>query len=160
MSKWPRFWFLVFLWIFFSPHVFAEIRIFGLNDFDLGRWVLGAGPLQANSNLCIAVTPPGAPLYQITAYAQGRSNIFELNDAGNNLPYRLFFNDRPRPNGATELFPGQALTSLRARRRGGVNQTQCNRPNANISILISDVDLAQVPAGRYSGTMILIVGPE
>lgn len=160
MSKWPRFWFLVLLWLLLTPPAFAEIRIFGLTDFNLGRWVLGAGPLQANSNLCVAVSPPGAPLYQITANGQSSSNSFVLTNASSLLPYRLFFNDRPEVNGASELIPGQALTSLRARRRGGVNQTQCNRPNANISILISDVDLAQVPAGRYSGTIVLIVGPE
>ncbi len=160
MFKWPRFWFLVVLWLFLVPHAFAEIRIYGLTDFNLGRWVLGAGPLQTNSNLCVSVSPPGAPLYQITANGQSSNSIFVLTNAGSNLPYRLFFNDRPDVNGASELIPGQALTSLTARRRGGVNQTQCNRPNANLSILISDVDLAQASAGRYNGTIILIVGPE
>lgn len=160
MAKQPRFWLLIFLWLCLVPHVFAEIRIFGLTDFDFGTWILGAGPLQANSNLCVTVRPPGAPLYQITAYGQGGSNTFVLSSAGNDLPYRLFYNDRPEPNGATELVPVQVLASLRARRRGGPNQTQCNRTNANISILISDIDLAQVPAGRYSGTIIFIVGPE
>ncbi len=71
----------------------------------------------------------------------------------------MFFNDRPRPNGATELVPGQALGGLRARRRGA-NRNQCNRPNANISILVSDTDLTQMPAGRYSGTVVIVVGPE
>ncbi|MBT8125010.1 MAG: hypothetical protein KJO81_09320 [Gammaproteobacteria bacterium] len=160
MAKQPKIWLLFFLWLCCVPHVFAEIRIFGLTDFDFGRWVLGAGPLQANANLCVTVSPPGAPLYQITAYGAGGNNSFVLTSAGNELPYRLFFNDRARPNGATEFVPGQALISLRARRRGGPNQTQCNRPNANISTLISDVDLAQIPAGRYGGTIILIVGPE
>lgn len=150
---------LVILILFYSTFVYADIRIHGLEDFDFGKWVLGAGPLQANANLCVRVRPPGAPLYQITAFGQGGNNSFVLTNAATNLPYRLFFNDRRRPNGATELVPGQALTSLTARRRGA-NRTQCNRPNANISILISDTDLAQVPAGRYSGTIIFIVGPE
>ena len=160
MSKHSKCLLIMLLFLLLFTVAKADIRIYGLEDFQLGRWVLGAGSVSANANLCVTVTPPGAPLYQITAYGQGGTNIFVLADAGNNLPYRLFYNDRPRPNGATELFPGQALTSLRARRRGGVNQTQCNRPNSNISILISDVDLAQVPAGRYSGTIVLIVGPE
>ncbi len=150
---------VILLLLFSSVSVLAEIRIYGLEDFNLGRWVIGAGPLRANANLCVTVRPPGAPLYQITAYGQGGINTFVLSNAGNTLPYRLFFNDRPRPNGATELVAGRALASLRARRRGR-NQTQCNRPNANISILISDSDLAQMPAGRYTGTVVLIVGPE
>lgn len=160
MAKQPKFWLLTVLWLCCLPYASAEIRIFGLTDFDFGRWVLGAGPLQANANLCVTVRPPGAPVYQITAYGAGSNNSFVLTNTGNELPFRMFYNDRPQPNGATELVPGQALTSLRANRRGGPNQTQCNRPNSNISTLISDIDLAQASAGRYSGTIVLIVGPE
>jgi hypothetical protein len=159
MFKYLKYLLFAFLLLFYSASALADIRIFGLEDFSLGRWVLGAGPLRANANICVTVTPPGAPLYQITAYGQGSGNSFVLSSAGNNLPYRLFFNDRPRSNGAAELTAGRALTSLRARRRGG-NQSQCNRPNANLSILISDSDLQQMPAGRYSGSISIVVGPE
>ncbi len=147
------------LLLFCSASVLADIRIHGLSDIRLGRWVLGAGPLRADTNICVTVRPPGSPLYQVTAYGQGSGNAFVLSSAGYNLPFRMFFNDRPRPNGATELVPGQALVGLRARRRG-TNRIQCNRPNANISILVSDSDLAEMPAGRYSGTIVFVVGPE
>ncbi len=159
MFKYLKCAIVILLLLFNNSFAYAEIRIFGLEDFDFGKWVLGAGPLRANANLCIRVRPPGAPLYQITAFGQGSTNSFVLTNARNDLPYRLFFNDRPRPDGATELVPGQAIRSLSARRRGR-NQVQCNRPNANMSILISDSDLAQVPAGRYSGTIVFIAGPE
>jgi len=140
-----------------STSAYAVIRIYGLEDFNLGRWVIGAGSIRANANICVAVRPPGP--YQITAYGQGPSNAFVLSDAGANLPYRIFFNDRPRPNRAQELVPGQAIGGLRGRRGRGIRR-QCNRPTANISILISDSDLEQMPAGRYRGTIVIVVGPE
>lgn len=133
------------------------MRVFGLQDINLGRWVLGAGPLQSNSNICVSITPP-AP-YQVTAYGSTASNLFTLTNGSDLLPFRMFFNDRPRPNGATELQAGQALGGLRGRAHGQ-NRQQCNRPTANISLLISDSELERASSGRYSGTVIIIVGPE
>ena len=135
----------------------AVIRIYGLEDFNLGRWVIGAGSIRANSTLCVAVRPRGP--YQITAYGQGPGNSFVLTDAGVNLPFRIFYNDRRRPNGAQELTAGQALGGLRARRGSGIRRP-CARPNANITIQISESDLSRLPAGRYSGNLVLVVGPE
>jgi len=153
-----QFWCLLILLLclLLSAVANAAIRIYGLDDFRLGRWVLGAGSLRANANLCVSVRPSGP--YQITAYGQGANNAFVLSNVGDNLPYRMFYNDLPRPNGAQELIAGQALSGLRGRNRG--NQQRCNRPNANISIFISDSDLAQISAGRYSGTIVIVVGPE
>jgi len=148
---------LLLLCLLLSAFAHADIRIYGLEDFNLGRWVIGAGSIRANANLCVAVRPRGP--YQVTAYGQGPGNAFVLTNAGNNLPYRIFFNDRPRPNGAEELNAGQALGGMRGRRGRGIRR-QCNRPTANISILISESDLAQTSAGRYSGTIVIIVGPE
>ncbi|MEM7400407.1 MAG: hypothetical protein AAF304_00495 [Pseudomonadota bacterium] len=135
----------------------AVIRIYGLQDFNLGRWVLGAGSIRANANLCVAVRPRGP--YQITAYGQGSGNSFVLSDAGVNLPFRVFYNDRRRPNGAQELNPGQALGGLRARRGSGIRRP-CGRPNANITVLVAESNLSQLPAGRYRGSLVLVVGPE
>ena len=135
----------------------AVIRIYGLEDFNLGRWVLGAGSIRANANLCVAVRPRGP--YQITVFGQGSGNSFVLTDAGVNLPFRVFYNDRQRPNGAREIRPGQALGGLRARRGSGIRRP-CSRPNANITVLIEESNLSQLPAGRYRGSLVLVVGPE
>lgn len=148
---------LLALLLLFSSSAYAVIRIYGLEDFNLGRWVIGAGSIRANANICVAVRPRGP--YQITAYGQGSSNAFVLSDAGVSLPYRIFFNDRPRPNGAQELVPGQTLRGLRGRRGQGIRRA-CSRPTANISVLVSDSDLQQLPAGRYRGTIVIVVGPE
>jgi len=137
--------------------VHADIRIYGLEDFDLGRWVLGAGSINSSANICVAVRPRGP--YQITAYGQGPSNAFVLLNAGNTLPYRMFFNDRPRRNGAEELIAGQVLGGLRGRRGRGIRRA-CNRPTANITIRIEESDLQQATAGSYSGTILIVVGPE
>lgn len=157
MTKHLNCWLLLITLFCFPPILFSEMRVFGLQDINLGRWVLGAGPLQSNSNICVSITPP-AP-YQVTAYGSTASNLFTLTNGSDLLPFRMFFNDRPRPNGATELQAGQALGGLRGRRHGQ-NRQQCNRPTANISLLISDSELERASSGRYSGTVIIIVGPE
>lgn len=157
MTKQLHCWlFLVFL-IWFPSILLSEMRVFGLQNFNLGRWALGAGSLQANSNICVSISPP-AP-YQVTAYGSTASNVFTLTNGNEFLPYRMFFNDRPGTNGATELQAGQALGGLRGRRHGQ-NRQQCNRPTANVSIFVSDTDLEQAASGRYSGTVIIVVGPE
>ncbi len=145
------------LLLLFSAPIHADIRLFGLEDFNFGKWVLGAGSLSANRNVCVAVRPRGP--YQVTAFGVGQANAFVLSNAGNTLPIKVLFNDRARPNGAIELVAGKPTGGLRGRRQG-INQAQCRRPRANISIQISESDLERVPAGNYNGTIILIVGPE
>lgn len=157
MTRHLKCWLLLVLWICCPASLFADIRIFGLVDFDLGKWVIGAGPLRQSSNICVSVRPRGP--YQVTAFGSGGASAFALSNGADVLPYRIFFNDRPRPNGATELLPSQVLGGLRGRRRG-ILRNQCNRPTANISILISDTDLGQMSAGRYSGRLVIVVGPE
>ena len=148
--------YLLILLLISSP-INADIRLYGLEDFNFGKWVLGAGSLSANANVCVAVRPRGP--YQITAYGEGQSSAFVLINAGNALPFRVLFNDRPRPNGALELVAGKPTGGLRGKTRG-MNQTQCRGPNANIGVQISESDLERAPAGNYRGTIILIVGPE
>ncbi len=147
----------VLLLLFCITSAQAVIRIYGLEDFSLGRWVTGSGSIRASSNMCIAVRPRGP--YQITAYGQGPSNAFILSDAGVHLPFRIFFNDRPRPNGAQELLAGQTLGGLRGRRGQGIRRA-CSRPTANVSVFISDAELTGLPAGRYRGSIVFVVGPE
>lgn len=140
-----------------STFAFAEILIHGLEDFNLGRWVVGAGSISADSALCVAISPQGP--YQITVYGQGPGNEFVLSDAGVNVPIRMFYSDRQAADRAEELQPGRTLGGLRARRGNSVRRP-CSRPNANISVLIAESDLTQLPAGRYQGNIVMIVGPE
>lgn len=157
MAKHLKCWLLIIFLLCCPTVLFSEIRVYGLQDFNLGRWMLGSGPLRSNLNICISVRPP-AP-YQVTAFGSGSTNAFTLTNGRDTLSYRVFFNDRPRPNGATELQAGQALGGLRGRRRG-IRQRVCNRPTANISIFVSNTNLERSSAGRYSGTVIIVVGPE
>ena len=157
MSKNNIGYLLTTILVFYSQPIFAEIIIFGLEDFKLGKWVQGVGSLRSNANICVSVRPRGP--YQVTAYGTGALRAFTLTNGADTLPYRMFFNDRPRPNGANELLPGQTLGGLRGLRRG-IRARQCNRPTANIGILVSDTDLMATSSGTYSGTLIIVVGPE
>jgi len=150
-------WLIILIWMLSPAIVFAEIRIFGLNDFNLGRWTLGSGSLQANANICVAVRPRGP--YQITAFGDGVSNAFQLSNGIDHTRYRIYFNDQPRENGATELVAGRVLGGLRGRPRG-IRQNICRRPSANISIRVEDADLQKATAGQYVGTVLIMVGPE
>jgi len=150
-------WLIILLWVLSPAFVFAEIRIFGLNDLNLGRWTLGSGSLQSNANICVAVRPRGP--YQVTAFGGGVSNAFQLSNGISEIPYRVFFNDRPRENGAIELVAGSVLGGLRGIPRG-IRQNVCRRPSANISIRVEDADLQRATAGQYIGNVLIIVGPE
>ncbi len=81
-------WLLIISLLCCPTILFSDIRVFGLQDFNLGRWVLGAGPLQTNSNICVSISPP-AP-YQVTAHGSTASNAFTLTNGNDLLPYRMF----------------------------------------------------------------------
>ena len=83
---------------------------------------------------------------------------FVLVSGFDSIAYRLYFNDRPRVNGRTQLVPGEALTGMRGRR---LRRNQpCNRLTANLSIIIPETNLTAAPSGRYSSNIVLLVSPE
>ena len=134
----------------------AQIIVSELQPFRLGRWTIGSGDIAANQDICVALRPQGP--YSITAGGDSQNGDFVLVSGFDAIAYQLYFNDRPRVNGRTQLVPGEALTGLRGRR---LRRNQpCNRLTANLSIIISETNLTAAPSGRYSSNIVLVVSPE
>ncbi len=140
------------------------VRLSGLSDFALGTWT-GAGPLEANSNVCVGRTGAAdSGNYQILATgdgAPGDPQAFTLSNGSGYLTYTTYFNDKRGVNGRATLTPGTPLPG----QSGTANQlTQnlegCVRTNANVSIEVPEAQLSSVGPGNYTGTLTLTVSPE
>lgn len=134
----------------------ARIIVSELSSFSLGQWTLGSGNISANQNICVALLPQGP--YTVTASGDVSGGQFVLKSGFDTVPYKLYFNDRPRANGRSELLPGNELIGLRGKR---LKRNQpCNSLTANLSIFISESDLTAAPSGRYSSDIVLLVSPQ
>ena len=136
--------------------VHAQIIVSELQSFNLGRWTIGSGDITANQNICVALLPQGP--YSISAGGDSQSGEFVLVSTFDSIAYQLYFNDRPRVNGRTELAPGAPLTGLKGKRLK--RREPCNQPTANLSIVIPEVNLTSASGGHYSSTIELLVSPE
>jgi len=130
----------------------AQIIISDLQPFNLGGWTIGSGDITANQNICVSLLPQGP--YSVVVDGDSQNGEFVLLGAFGSIAYQLYFNDRPRLNGRTELAPGVALTGLAGRR------FPCNAPTANLSIVIPEVNLTAASGGSYASTIELLVSPE
>ena len=147
---------IVLLLVGLSVVAQANIRISGLQEIKFGIWTIGSGTLQSSNDICVAVDHPGP--YQITAMGTGSANNFQLTSGIDAINYMVFFNDTSGLSGRQQLTPGVPLTGLKGRKRK--KKSDCNKPTANLSLEIPEVNLAAAPAGHYSGTLILVVSPE
>ena len=134
----------------------AQIIVSELQPFNIGRWTIGSGNVIANQNICVGLLPQGP--YSISAGSDSQNGNFVLVSGFDSIAYKLYFNDRPRLNGRSELVPGVALTGLRGKRLK--KKSPCNKPTANLSIAIQEANLVAASAGRYSSTIVLLVSPE
>lgn len=140
----------------FLAVVQAQIIVSELKPFNLGRWTIGSGDIARDQNICVALLPQGP--YNVTAGGDTQGGEFALLSDFDAIVYQLYFNDRPRINGRTQLVPGVALTGLRGKRLK--RRQPCNRLTANLSILIPAASLTAAPSGRYSSNIVLLVSPE
>ncbi len=148
--------------------------IFGLNDIDLGTWS-GTGDMNADEDICVAVSSTlptflGQPrFYRLIATGDGSAanpNSFTLSNGVADISYRVFLTDA---NGQVEMLPGDITSgnqfigtpaynaNINAFFSGAANP--CITPNATISILIEESELA-TGAGRHTGTLTLELAAE
>lgn len=148
--------------------------IFGLNDVDFGTWS-GTGDLSADEDICVAVSSTlptflGQPrFYRLIATGDGspgNPNSFTLSNGATDINYRVFLTDA---DSQIEMLPGNinsgnhfigtpAYNANIAAFFGGA-PNPCITPNATISILIEESELAS-GAGRHTGTLTLELSAE
>lgn len=139
------------------------IIIHDLRDFNFGVWNVGDGTLTDNDDVCIGKTNFGAP-YAVRASGDGDGfdpAAFTLSNGANQIYYNVYWNDEIGTSGNVQLSPGLTLYG----QTGSVpsfaqNRNNCNRPNANIEVEITDTELQTATSGVYSGTLTLLVIPD
>lgn len=148
--------------------------IFGLNDIDLGTWS-GSGDMSANEQICVAVTSTiptflGQPRsYRLRATGDGsvaNPNDFTLSNGVDSIQYRVFLTDA---NGQIEMLPGNINSARQFIGNAGYNANiaaffggaanPCINPNATISILVEEAELAS-GSGSHSGVLTLELSAE
>jgi len=148
--------------------------IFGLNDIDLGTWS-GAGDMSADEQICVAVTSTiptflGQPRsYRLRATGDGSAanpNDFTLSNGVDSIEYRVFLTDA---NGQIEMLPGNINSARQFIGNAGYNANiaaffggaanPCINPNATISILVEEAELAS-GSGSHSGILTLELSAE
>ncbi len=136
----------------------AELRISGLEDITLGEVAPSSSTLTRRLRACVSMTPAGP--FQLTAIGNGRDGAFALSNPSADvyqIPYEVVAGQRAGAR-SINLLPGVPHGSFSAREphRDG----RCRPPELSIFINIDARKIGQVPPGRYSGQLQLIVSPE
>ncbi len=143
--------------LFLCSPLRALIIVTDLSTFELGRWTSGSGTITSSQNICVALRPRGP--YSITISGDNQNGEFVLRSGTETIEFQFYFNDRPRVNGRSQVFPGVALTGQRGRRIRR-RDNPCRRPTANLSIVIPQANLQTASGGLYSSNLVLLVSPE
>lgn len=139
------------------------IIIHNLRDYNFGLWNLGDGTLNDNDDVCIGKINFGSP-YALRASGDGDGfdpAAFTLTNGSDQIYYNVYWNDEVGTGGNVQLSPGLILNG----QTGSVasfaqNRNNCNRPNANLEIEITNTELQTAIGGVYTGTLTLLVIPD
>lgn len=139
----------------------SSVEITGLGDLRLGQW-LGRGSLAADDWHCVRVVGGPKPrTFRLEAYGDGPGGAFELRNGDARLHYTVEYDDgrgQRRFSG-----PGHALSNLAASETGG-ELRRCRHGDRleqkRVRVEVPEDELATAPAGRFQGTLLLMVVPE
>lgn len=122
-----------------------------LDDLALGTWG-GAGGLADYSDHCVAASPNGT--FSITAVGDGPGGAYQLSAGAATLPFHLFYRDKK--NAAyVEIPPATPISGFKA----GKKPAKCKHQKQRLEVRLLENEMSQVPAGAYSGTLVLMVTP-
>ncbi len=142
--------FFSFLFLF-SQNLYSEVQISGLSNAVFGIWS-GQGRIRNDQLLCIYTNPVSN--YYILAVGDAANNKFILGNGIDKIRYRVFFNDKPRPNGRVRLYKNQLSPIF-------YNNNSCNSgENAFLRIQISERQLQKAHSGYYRGNLSLTLIPD
>jgi len=128
------------------------VQISNLSNINLIQNI--TGEYVGSTDACIY--RDSTETYSVTAYGDGDNSAFSLNDGGlNALAHQVDYNDGA---GFVPLTSGLALTG---RVNADTGSSSCaSGNNANIRVQVDTLEVDKVPAGDYSGVLILIISPE
>ena len=123
-----------------------------LDDLNFGAWS-GSGNMTQTSKHCVASTAPGN-LYSITISGDGAGGAFTLGSGPGTLPYVVSYRD-DQGSAWNQIQSGVTLFN----QAGRSNTSNCPSQKQEVRVQFMANDLAAAPAGAYSGTLTLLVGP-
>ncbi len=121
--------------------------------FDFASY-LGVGSLEDNKDINISMNYPTS--YRVVATGDGAGGAFIIGSSSSAISYSVFFNDKTGEVGKVAMSPGVALSG----QTGGVMPISNTTKNANISVLIPEIDMLGADAGVYEEHVIFTVTPE
>lgn len=139
----------------------GKVRITDLGDLALGQWA-GRGGIAAEDWHCVHVIGGPKPrTFRLEAFGSGPSGAFQLRNGTARLDYTVAYDDgrglRPFRR------PGVSLDGLRGSGTGS-EYNGCRRGNRaqqkRVRVEVGEADLARAPAGRFRGSLLLMVVPE
>lgn len=134
----------------------GRIRMSDLTDFDFGTHVLNTGGVSMNDDICV-YTNTSAGTYQVTATGDGTAGAFVVISGGNQIPFRVFWNNQTGTASNQILTAGVAKPSSNADTESETCAIGGN--NANIEVEIEGAQLISQPNGTYTGDITLMLEP-
>ena len=123
-----------------------------LDDLNFGAWS-GTGNITQTSRHCVASTAAGS-LFSVIITGDGPGGAFTLANGPGTLPYVVSYRDKPGSSW-NQIQPGVGLLNQVGRN----NPNNCTGQQQEVRVQLLASDLAAAPAGTYSGTLTLLVGP-
>jgi hypothetical protein len=143
-----------------SPALAAsnKVRITNLSDITFGTVAnLSVDAVRSQSVCLFADTNTSG--YTITATGTGPGGAFQLTSGTASMAYEVQWSSSAGQTAGIELTPNVPLTGQLS---SASHQACSNGPatSASLVTVLRSSDLSSAPAGTYSGTLTLIVGPE
>lgn len=136
-------------------------RVSGISDLNLPTWSIGDPGVSASIDIC-AYTLLGN--YNVTVSSPGG---FVLTNGANTIPYTLKWEDSGAGNlgssGGSAMTNNVALVN-RLNANSSLFSNDCSTgiptgPTARLYLNITQAAMNAAPAGTYSGTITLLIGP-
>lgn len=136
----------------------SKVRITKLVDVAFGAVAnLGVDSARSQSVCLYADTPTNG--YTVTAVGSGVGGAFDLSSGTATMPFAVAWSSSGGQTAGTQLTPNVPLTGQVST---ATHQTCNNGPatSASLVVILRSTALSSAMAGSYSGTLMLIVGPE
>lgn len=135
-----------------------KVRITNISDVAFGTVAnLSADAVQSQS-LCL-YSDTATNGYNVRATGSGAGGAFTLNSGSNALPFEVQWNSAPGQSSGTQLSANVALSG----QVSTATQQTCNTgpaSSASLIVVLRSAALSSAPAGSYSGSLTLLIGPE
>lgn len=148
--------FILIVPLFSSSQSIAEILISNLDNIEISTSSILGRDLVITERVCIASNP--VTTYMVTAYGSGEGGQFSIQNGPFSIQYLLSYRDRRSGPGFRPIIAGVPLSGFLTRPLGRNQNCRGNAGRVRLTIPKSAINSAV--AGRYRGSLSLVVSPE